>query len=65
MYEENPDLAHGEIRQVDWAADGADVTVRRTVVRDGEVFFTDSFATHYLPWQAVFEYGPGTEDQED
>jgi vancomycin resistance protein YoaR len=60
LYQENPDLAKGKIRQVDWAAQGADVTVTRTVTRDGQVITADEFTTHYLPWQAVFEYGPGT-----
>jgi vancomycin resistance protein YoaR len=60
LYQENPDLAQGEIRQVDWAAEGADVTVFRTVSRDGQVYFQDQFSTHYLPWRAVYEYGPGT-----
>jgi vancomycin resistance protein YoaR len=36
-YNENPELPQGTIRQVDWAADGADVTVYRTVTRNGEV----------------------------
>ncbi|OJX40724.1 MAG: hypothetical protein BGO78_07005 [Chloroflexi bacterium 44-23] len=60
-YKENPDLPEGKIKQVDWAAQGADVTVNRTVNRNGEVLFSDQFFTHYQPWQAVFEYGPGTE----
>lgn len=66
-YVENPDLPEGKIKQVDWAADGADVTVSRTVTRDGEVILTDTIFTRYRPWQAVFEYGPGTEipDQSD
>ncbi len=62
LYEENPDLDKGEIKQVDWAVDGADVTVTRTVTRDGSVIYEDVFPTHYLPWQAKFQYGPGTED---
>ena len=61
LYRENPDLANGEIKQVDWAAQGADVTVNRTVMRDGQVYFSDVFQTHYAAWQAVYEYGPGTE----
>jgi vancomycin resistance protein YoaR len=61
LYEENPDLAKGEIKQVDWAAEGADVAVTRTVYRGGEVLFSDAFNTHYLPWQARYQYGPGTE----
>ncbi len=61
LYRENPDLALDEIKQVEWKADGADVTVRRTVNKDGQVYFQDSFSTHFLQWQAVYEYGPGTE----
>lgn len=61
LYEENPDLAKGQIKQVDWAVDGADVTVTRTVTRDGVVIHDDVFNTHYMPWQAKYQYGPGTE----
>lgn len=60
VYEENPDLAKGEIKQVDWEAEGADVTVVRTVYLNGQALFTDSFVTHYMPWAAVYQYGPGT-----
>jgi len=60
VYEENPELSKGEIKQVDWAAEGADVTVTRVVYRDGQVLFSDTFITHYLPWGDVFQYGPGT-----
>ena len=59
-YIENPEMAKGEIKQVDWAVDGADVTVTRSVYRDGDVLFQDAFSTHYEPWRAVCEYGPGT-----
>jgi vancomycin resistance protein YoaR len=61
VYEENAELAQGEIVQVDWAAEGADVTVLRTVYRGGAALFTDSFVTHYLPWADVYQYGPGTD----
>lgn len=61
LYEENPDLAQGVIKQVDWAVDGADVTVTRTVSRDGNIIHQDVFETHYLPWQAKYQYGPGTD----
>ena len=60
LYRENPDLPSGKIKQVDWAADGADVTVIRTVYKDGSLYLDDVIRTHYEPWQAVFEYGPGT-----
>jgi vancomycin resistance protein YoaR len=61
LYKENPDLAEGEIKQVDYHADGLDVVVNRTVTRNGEVLYSDTLKTHYLPWRAVYEYGPGTE----
>ncbi len=65
LYQENPDLAKGEIEQVDWAVDGADVTISRTVLKAGAVYFDDQFSTHYLPWRSVFEYGPGTKLPKD
>ena len=60
-YVENSELPPGTIKQVDWAADGADVKVSRTVYRNGAVYFTDEFFTHYVPWADVYEVGPGTE----
>ncbi len=62
LYRENPDLPTGEVRQVDYSAQGADITVKRTVYKDGAIYFQDSFFTQYQPWQAVYEYGPGTPD---
>ncbi len=61
LYRENPELSSGEIEQVEWEADGADVRVDRSVFLNDTLFFQDSFNTHYEPWRAVYEYGPGTE----
>jgi vancomycin resistance protein YoaR len=63
-FEPNPDLEAGEIKQVDWAADGADVIITRIVRRAGEVLFQDEFRTHYEPWQAICQFGPGTKNPE-
>ena len=65
LYKENSDLDEGEIEQVDYQADGMDVVVTRTVTRDGQILHEDVVKTHYLPWRAIFEYGPGTELPED
>lgn len=62
LYRENPELDKDEIKQVDYEADGAYIRVDRTVYRDGGVHFSDVITTQYRPWQAIFEYGPGTED---
>lgn len=64
LFKPNPDLNAGQITQTDYAADGADVTVDRTVMKDGAVYFQDEFKTHYEAWQAVCEYAPGLENPE-
>lgn len=60
VYEESSDLDQGQIEQVDWAVEGADVTVTRTVTRDGKILHEDVIRTHYAPWATVCQYGPGT-----
>lgn len=64
LFKVNPDLSSNEISQTDYAANGADVNVTRTVLKDGAVYFQDQFQTHYEAWQAICEYGPGTRDPE-
>ena len=61
LYRENKDLKKGKIKQVDYEADGMDLTVYRTVRRDGVVLYDDVIKTHYLPWRAIYEFGPGTD----
>ena len=63
-FEENPELGKNQMKQVDWAANGADITVTRTVMRDGGVLFQDQITTHYEPWQAICEYGPDSKKPE-
>ena len=62
LFIESDELAKNEIKQVDWSAEGADVSITRQVFRDGELYFEDIFNTHYEPWQAVCEYGKGTKN---
>ncbi len=61
IYRENDELEENEVKQIDWEADGADVTVNRTVWKEEEIHLQDTFFTHYEPWQAIYEYAPGTE----
>ena len=60
LYEENDELARGVVEQVDWAVEGADVTVNRVVYKNGQVHFADEFSTHYEPWRDIYQYGPKT-----
>jgi vancomycin resistance protein YoaR len=62
LFEENADLPPETCKQVDWPGDGADIAVTRSVLRGGVVLFADTIRTHYEPWQAVYQYGPGTEN---
>ncbi|HPH97617.1 MAG TPA: VanW family protein [Anaerolineaceae bacterium] len=61
LYQENPALSKGEIKQVDWEVAGANITVTRIVYRGNDVYLQDSFSTHYQAWRSIFQYGPGTE----
>ena len=65
LFKENQELDPGQIIQTDYAANGADVTVDRTVIKDGVVYLQDQFRTLYEAWQAVCEYAPGISDPEE
>ena len=44
---------------MDWAKDGQEVIVKRTIrTADGKVT-EDKFVSKYQPWRSVFLYGPG------
>jgi vancomycin resistance protein YoaR len=60
VWEFNADLPAGKIEQVDWAVEGSDVTVWRTVIRaDGFVLENKRpYFSRYIPWQNVYQYGP-------
>ena len=59
---EASDLYAGQIRQIDYAADGADVWVYRNIYDSaGDLVKRDQAFTRYSPWQAVFEVAPGDE----
>jgi len=65
LFEENADLPADTCKQVDYPADGANITVTRTVDNaSGQTIFNNTFQTIYEPWQAVYQYGPGTENPE-
>ncbi|MGB7339474.1 MAG: VanW family protein [Phototrophicaceae bacterium] len=55
----NTDLSLGEIVQVDYAAEGAEVTIYRNIYdMQGNLQFEDYAYTYYVPWQAIYEVAP-------
>lgn len=60
QYEVNPEFSSGQSLQVDWAAEGKDVTVTRLVLDDaGNEIRRDTFTSYYQPWGAVIQVAPG------
>ncbi|MDL2342740.1 VanW family protein [Deinococcus sp. MIMF12] len=57
QYVVNRTLASGAVRQVDWAKDGYDLSITRTI-KDAKGTRTDQTKTSYQPWRAVYEVGP-------
>ena len=61
IYEADPDnqVAAGKVVKVDYAVDGAKIISHRTVTRNGQVLIDEDLVSKYVPWQAVYRYGPG------
>jgi vancomycin resistance protein YoaR len=52
---ENPNLEEGVVRQTDWAVDGVDVRVYRTILVNGEVVSREVFFSPYAAWPNIYE----------
>lgn len=57
VYIEDPNLAVGTTKQVEFAVSGATSVFSRTVTRGGEVINKDTFYSKYVPWKAVYLVG--------
>ena len=57
LYEDDPSLPKGVVRQVDYAAWGATATFTRTVRKGDTILFTDTFTSRYQPWRAIYKVG--------
>jgi vancomycin resistance protein YoaR len=56
-YQDDPNLPKGEIKQIDFAAGGANVYFTRIVKKNGKVVINDKFTSNYRPWKAVYLRG--------
>lgn len=59
LYQDDPTLPAGTIKQIDWKAWGAKVAFPWKVTRGGEVLQERTFYSNYQPWQAIFLRGTG------
>ena len=59
LYQDDPTLPAGQIKQVDWSAWGAKVKYDYVVKRSGETIYSKTFYQVYQPWQAIFLKGTG------
>lgn len=57
IYQDDPTLPKGEVKQTDFAAAGANVYFTRTVTKDNKEIINDKFVSIYRPWQAVYLRG--------
>lgn len=57
LYQDDPTLAKGQIKQVDFAAWGGKVAFDYKVVKNGEVWQNRTFYSNFQPWQAVYLRG--------
>jgi vancomycin resistance protein YoaR len=63
LYQDDPSLPKGVSKQVEWAKDGADVTVKRTVTQGDAIIHQDIFVSRYRPWRALYLVGTGGVEQ--
>lgn len=57
LRQDDPTLPRGTVKQVDWAAWGANVSFTRTVTRGPETLIQETWRSAYKPWQAVYLVG--------
>lgn len=57
LYQDDPTLPKGTIKQTDFAAWGANVSFTRSVTKNGKVYISDKFISNYQPWQAIYLRG--------
>ena len=60
LYQDDPTLSNGEVKQTDFAAWGAKAEFNYKVIKNDETVFEKRFFSNYRPWQAVFLRGTKT-----
>jgi vancomycin resistance protein YoaR len=56
LYQDDPTLPKGIVKQVDFKAEGSKVSFTRTV-KNGKKIISENFISNYAPWQSIFLRG--------
>jgi len=59
LYQDDPTLPAGTVKQVDWSAWGGKAAFDWNVTRNGETLHQKTFYSAYQPWQSVYLRGTG------
>ena len=57
LYQDDPTLPKGVVKQTDFSANGATVIFSRTVTQNGKTIIAETYRSVYQPWQAVYLRG--------
>jgi vancomycin resistance protein YoaR len=59
LYQDDPSIPKGVVKQVDFAAAGATSVFKRKVYKGDQVLIDELFKSNFRPWQAVYLVGTG------
>ena len=57
VYQDDPSLAPGQQKQVEWPREGMDIKYPRVIKQGDQVVARDNFSSEYVPTQATFRVG--------
>jgi len=57
LYQDDPTLPKGVVKQIDFKAEGSKVSFGREVTKNGKKIISETFISNYAPWQSVFLRG--------
>lgn len=57
IYQDDPTLSNGTLKQTDFAAAGAKITFNYSVTKNGENIYNKTFVSNYQPWAAAYLRG--------
>ncbi|MBI4096723.1 MAG: VanW family protein [Candidatus Levybacteria bacterium] len=57
LYQDDPTLPQGVVKQIDFKAEGSKVSFSREVTKDGKKIISENFISNYAPWQSIFLRG--------